>query len=293
MTASIISLLLPTRGRPALVARLFESIRTKSKHLDRVQVVLYVDDDDVGSHELDDKAIRITRIIGPRMSMGAYNSACLAKAKGDIAILINDDMVIRTAGWDELVREFDDRFPDKIYLGYGNDLFKGRNLCAFPILSRRCCDVLADPFPSAYQGAFIDYHLLDIFKRLQKAGHDRIVYLEDLVFEHMHFRSGKGKLDATYTTRRRFGDDDAFLLLRNSRSTAAAALVQTINQSTIDSTLKPETINAGGKPELMRATILDRELPWKWALRLYCWFLARSVARRILEQKCAADGRPA
>jgi len=32
---------------------------------------------------------------------------------------------------------------------------------------------------------------------------------------------------------------------------------------------------------LIRATLLDRELPWRWAVRLYFWFLARSVARRI------------
>jgi hypothetical protein len=292
MCAITISLLLPTRGRPALVARLFESIRVNSSHLDRIQIVLYIDDDDVDSHGLDDKVLWITKVIGPRMSMGAYNSACLAKADGDILILINDDMVIRSAGWDEMVSEFDNRFPDKIYLGYGNDLFKGRGLCAFPILSRRCCSTLADPFPSAYQGAFIDYHLLDIFKRLQKIGHDRIFYLENLIFEHMHFRAGKGKLDATYTTRRRFGDDDAFLLLRDSRSVAAAALAKAIDQPAESSIPMPPATTAGNKPKLARATLLDRELPWRWALRLYCWFLARSFVRRILEHKRTPVGRP-
>jgi hypothetical protein len=286
MTFPTISLLLPTRGRPALVARLFESIRTKGKRLDRVQIVLYIDDDDVDSHGLDDKALRITKIIGPRMSMGAYNSACLAKAEGDIAVLINDDMVIRTDCWDEMVRELDDRFPDKIYLGYGNDLFKGSSLCAFPILSRRCCDILVDPFPSAYQGAFIDYHLLDIFKRLQKAGHDRIVYLEDLVFEHMHYRSGKGKLDATYTARRRFGDDDAFLRLRDARSSAAAALIRSINPRAADQNkISMTAATANPQAGLFRATLLDQELPWRWAVRLHIWFLARITVRWILERK--------
>ncbi len=245
-----------------------------------MQVVLRIDDDDVDSHALDDKALWVTRIIAPRASMGAYNSDCLAKAEGDIVILINDDMVIRTRGWDDMVRELDSRFPDKIYLGYGNDLFKGSNLCAFPILSRRCCDTLADPFPSAYQGAFIDYHLLDIFKRLQKAGHDRICYLEDLVFEHMHFRSGKGALDATYTARRRFGDDDAFLRLRGVRSLAAAALLRAIGT---DSTGRPAAATEV-RPGLLAATLFDRELPRRWACRLYLWFLARFAARRIRER---------
>lgn len=284
MTISVISLLLPTRGRPALVTRLFESIRTKSKRLDCVQIVLYIDDDDVDSHGLDDKALRITKIIGPRMSMGAYNSACLAKAEGDIAILINDDMVIRTDNWDELVRKLDDRFPDKIYLGYGNDLFKGRNLCSFPILSRRCCDILADPFPVVYLGAFIDYHLLDIFKRLQKIGHDRICYLEDLVFEHMHYRSGKGNLDSTYLERRRFGDDNVFLRLRDTRSIAATALARAINPQAVVQHLGSAPAAVSFHTALTRATLFDQGLPWRWALQSYIWFLARTVARRIIEK---------
>jgi hypothetical protein len=292
MTISTISLLLPTRGRPALVARLFESIRARTAHLDRVEVVLCIDDDDPGSHGLDDDALRITKIIGPRMSMGAYNSACLAKAQGDIVILVNDDMVIQTAAWDEMVRGLDARFPDKIYLGYGNDLFKGRDLCAFPILSRRCCDTLADPFPSAYQGAFIDYHLLDIFKRLQKSGHDRICYLENLVFEHMHFRSGKGQLDATYTERRRFGDDEVFLRLRDARSVAAGALARAITPgATARTPAATAAIASRSRTGLIRATLFDRELPWRWALRLFVWFLARIAARRLLERK-AARARP-
>lgn len=280
MEASRISLLLPTRGRPALVARLFESIRAKTAHLARVEVVLCIDDDDVDSHGISDPRIKITKIIGPRRSMGAYNTACLEKSEGDIAILINDDMVIRTDAWDNLVRQLDQRFDDKIYLGYGNDLYKGRNLCAFPILSRRCCKALTDPFPEAYQGAFIDYHLLDIFSRLQKAGHDRIVYLENLVFEHMHFRSGKAQNDATYQARNRFGDDGTFLLLRDTRSSAARFLLSRINGAPIQKQSHPTSREP---PSLIHATLLDRELPIKWAARLFAWFVARHIASKMLK----------
>lgn len=280
MEVSRISLLLPTRGRPALVSRLFESIRDKTAHPGRMEVVLCMDDDDVGSHGISDSKIKITKIIGPRRSMGAYNSACLEKSEGDIVILINDDMVIRTDGWDNLVRQLDQRFSDKIYLGYGNDLYKGRDLCAFPILSRRCCEALTDPFPEAYQGAFIDYHLLDIFRRLGCAGHDRIVYLENLVFEHMHFRSGKAQIDATYQARNRFGDDDTFLRLRDARSTTARFLISGIEGASIQ---KQATSASSATASLMGATLLDRELPVRWAVRLFTWFLARRIASRILK----------
>ena len=45
-----ISLLLPTRGRPAWVERLFDSIVATASQLARIEVVMYVDDDDAGSH---------------------------------------------------------------------------------------------------------------------------------------------------------------------------------------------------------------------------------------------------
>jgi hypothetical protein len=218
--------------------------------------------------------------------MGTYNTACLRRSSGDIVILVNDDMVIRTERWDERLRALHGQIKDRIYLAYGNDLYKGKSLCAFPILSRRTCDILGDPFPADYKGAFIDYHLLDIFKRLQKAGHDRIRYLEDLVFEHMHFRSGKGKLDATYTERQRFADDDNFIRMRDTRSLSANKLFEAIESSvSYHGPLSPTALATKPGSGLTQATLLDPELPWGWSLRLYFWFLARSFVRRVQQIK--------
>ena len=281
MNAPKISLLLPTRGRPKLAERFFRSVVEKTYHLGLLEIVCYIDEDDVESHALDNEKINITKIIGSRLSMGAYNTACLRRSSGDIVILVNDDMIIRTSRWDEQVRRLHSEIEDKVYLAYGNDLFKEKSLCAFPIISRRTCEILGDPFPADYKGAFIDYHLLDIFKRVQKAGHDRIRYLENLVFEHMHFRSGKGKLDATYAARRRFEDDDVFLRLRDARSIGATGLIRAIKAGAPNGGLISVAAAINSQSGLTRATLLDRELPWRWAVRLYFWFLARSVARRI------------
>lgn len=120
----LISLLLPTRGRPALVNRLFSSIAETTSRLDQVEVILYVDEDDTGSRNLDCTDFRVVRIVGPALTMGGYNSACLQRARGDVLILANDDMVIRTPGWDDRIRAMHAEFEDHIYLGYANDLFK-------------------------------------------------------------------------------------------------------------------------------------------------------------------------
>jgi hypothetical protein len=284
---TLISLLLPTRGRPKLCERFFQSVLEQSRHPDAVEIIMYVDDDDTESHHLAWEGLNIRRIIGPRLTMGAYNSRCLAESQGGIIVLVNDDMIIRTKGWDERLRALDASIPDKVYLAYGNDLFKGGKLCTFPILSRRTCDVLGDPYPTAYRGAFIDYHLLDIFKRLQHRGEDRIRYLEDVVFEHLHFRAGKAEVDQTYTQRGRFADDGDFLGLTRVRDLAARHLYQSIRGETppaappTQSDAVPQGL-VGVLTFITRSILLDGSLPLRWRGFLWYWFIGRQLAARGL-----------
>jgi hypothetical protein len=216
--------------------------------------------------------------------MGGCNTACLEKSRGEVVILGNDDVVIRTQGWDRRVRDLHESLSDGIYLAYPNDLFKGSRVCTFPILSRRTCSLLDEPFPRAYRGAFIDYHLLDIFKRLERRGHSRLIYLEDVVFEHMHYRTGKGEFDEVYGKRDRFGDDDTFLKMRDERSAAVQRLIVEIEGETAR---RPLAAPAPTLPKLLKATLLDGELPPSWRLRLFFWFLARNFARFVRARRRA------
>lgn len=47
-----ISILLPTRGRPAQAERLLKSVVEMSADLNRIEIVLYVDRDDTASHAI-------------------------------------------------------------------------------------------------------------------------------------------------------------------------------------------------------------------------------------------------
>jgi len=276
-----ISLLVPSRGRAELLRRFLESVLARTERPDLVEVVIYADEDDPPSHGSRVEGLEVRTIVGPRASMGEYNTACLEQSRGDIVVLGNDDIVIQTQGWDRTLREMHAAMQDGIYLAYPNDLFKGRGLSTFPILSRAACRILAKPFPGEYRGAFIDYHLLDIFKRLQQRGHARLIYLEDVVFEHMHYRTGKGDFDEIYGKRGRFQDDDTFLRLRDERQAAAQRLLAAVEGNAADG---GERAAADGSVPagMLRATLLDRDLPPSWRLRTFSWFLARSIARRIL-----------
>jgi len=274
-----ISLLLPTRGRPELLRRFLESVLARSERPELVEVVVYADADDPSSHGFQVEGLEVRTIVGPRASMGDYNTACLEGSRGDIVVLANDDVVIQTRGWDRKLREMHAAMQDRVYLAYPNDLFKGRGLSAFPILSRTACRLLGEPFPHAYRGAFIDYHLLDIFKRLERHGHLRLIYLEDVVFEHMHYRTGKGDFDEIYGGRDRFGDDATFVRMRDGRNAAAQRLLAAIEGGNAP---LPPTAPASTPAELLQVTLLDPELPLAWRLRLFVWFLARGLARLVI-----------
>ncbi len=284
MSAPLVSLLLPTRGRPEQAKRLFESIAKTVSRPDRVEVVLYVDDDDVQSHALDSDDIAVKRIIGPSQSMGRYNGACLEASAGRIIALANDDMIIRTPGWDERLEAVDAEFPDGIYLAYGNDLNKKRGLSTFPILSRRTCDLLVEPYPAEYRGAFIDVHIFDIFQRLHHAGYDRTRYLEDVVFEHMHFRIGKSEPDETYLKRGRFDDDATFVALAPRRREAAKRLVDALRERRPDQFVRRQyreivpANSVAASVYFARQFLLDSELPLRRRLYLWYWFLGRYAA---------------
>ncbi len=283
--APVISLLMPTRGRPELAERLVASVVDQSSRLDRVEVVIYVDEDDTGSHHLASERVVIKRIIGPRIGMGACNSACLAAARGDIIVLANDDMVIRTPGWDAKLAGLHAGIPDGIYLAYANDMFKDSSVCTFPILSRTTCEMLGDPFPGAYRGSFIDTHLMDIFRRLRHAGFDRVRYLKDVVFEHLHHRTGKAPFDATYAARKRFDDDAAYVALAPLRQQAAHHLAGIVRGDEKDEWLSDTKVVERPPRSLLEAIrtytqvfLLDAALPW--SSRLYQW--VRFIGRYLV-----------
>ena len=150
---------------------------------------------------------------------------------------------------------------------------------------------MVEPYPKEYRGAFIDFHLFDIFKRLQHAGFDRIHYMDDVVFEHLHYRTGKAPFDETYGRRGRFTDDPIFLSLINSRQKSSERLLRVLRSDKSQVLYSPELGVIEKVPEtLFKAMaaftsdlLFDRSLPLRWRLYLCVWFIGRyMVARGML-----------
>ena len=194
-------------------------------------------------------------------------------------MLVNDDIVIKTKKWDTVVRNLNNKFSDHIYLAYPNDLNKGKNLCTFPILSKKTCNKLVRPFPLEYNGAFIDLHIFDIFKRLEKVNMNRIIYLENIIFEHLHFRTGKSSLDNTYIKRNRFEDDNTFHNMTSFRKFQMKSIIDNNNNSKInlnDYVVRKKLFFLN-KIALIFRYAFDNNLPFRWGLFLTFYFTIRNI----------------
>lgn len=179
-----LSLLVPTRGRPAQLRRFLDSLADTTSHPDAVEIILVLDDDDPASAVRHER-FRIVHAVGPPgRTMGQLNQAGYLAASGDFVMLLNDDVIARTPGWDERVGPWLDAFADGVVLVHVNDTLMREYLCTFPLVSRPFCELGGGVCPPEYRRYRIDDHVEDVFNLLAALGEKRTIYLPDVVFEH-------------------------------------------------------------------------------------------------------------
>ncbi len=226
-----LSLLLPTRGRPAFVENFLQSVIENSSDPQSVEVVLTVDQDDVNSHAITcPSPLQMVKMVGSSgRPMGLMNQQCYEASSGQYVMLVNDDAICQTKGWDTEIYKTFSRFSDRIALVYGNDMDQGAHVPTFPILSREACDAMGGICPVSYWNLHIESHIFDIFKQLKKFHYDRIVYLPNLVFEHLHHTLNKSVSDHTSKKRDPRADEWLFMALDDDRYRVAHSLAHLID----------------------------------------------------------------
>lgn len=195
VTAPVFSFIIPTRGNPESLARLFDSIRTHTQRPDEVEILLVIDTDDEASRAFDYPGLNIRKVEGmPGRSMGALNTAGYRAATGQYLALLNDDVILRTPSWDDQVTDVFRSCPDGIVLAHVNDTIFRETLCTFPFLTRRFCELAGGICNEGYLRYRIDDHIHNVFDLLTVLGHRRRIYLPDVVFEHLNLtRTEKGR----------------------------------------------------------------------------------------------------
>src|SRR5947209_6268747 len=137
-----LSLLVPTRQRVAQLRRFLDSLAATASHPEGLEVVLVVDEDDPASAAVRHDALTIRHVlVPPGQTMGALNMAAYEASAGRYVMLLNDDVVARTAVWDDRLLASFRTFPDEIVLVHVNDTLLRENLCTFPAVSRRFCEL--------------------------------------------------------------------------------------------------------------------------------------------------------
>lgn len=193
MSGPWISLLCPTRNRPANVRRLLASARDTAAG--PLEFVFYTD---TGA-PLDTALAAepgVVEVNGPRITMSDMWNACWRAASADVFMMCCDEVVFRTPGWDEQVLARFAQFPDRIVLVFGNDLFHpAGDGVTLPFLHRAWTDVVGYFTPPYFGADFADVWLDDLAKL---AGRREYV---PVVTEHMHPAVGKGQWDVTHQER--------------------------------------------------------------------------------------------
>lgn len=185
-----ISLLLPTRQRPNALREMYESAMNLADNPEDVEVVVYIDNDD-NSYE-DFNPPRLKKIGGERKTISKCWNDCHRAAKGEIFGHMGDDIRFRTKGWDTIVKNAFDEYPDKIVFVYGDDGMSEVNGYAFGthgFIHKNWTDTVGRFVPDYYESDYNDTHLNDIAKELKRHVHVPIMT------EHMHFSIGKSELD--------------------------------------------------------------------------------------------------
>ena len=225
---ALFSLILPTRDRPRLLETFFQSLSETTVNPKVVEIILYLDPGDGESKKIELPGFKIVRLFGPSSSMGQITQTCFGASSGKYIVLLNDDVIIRTRGWDQIVGEAFKKFPDEIAMVYPNDLYYGKQMSCFPILTRKASILMGNIVPADYQKHSIDSHIFGIFYRLKEEGYNRAVYLKDVIFEHMNFGIGIEGVDQSGKTKENLDDQILFGKMVSQREEIASKFIDEI-----------------------------------------------------------------
>lgn len=191
-----LAVIVPTRGRPGNAARLAEAFR-ETHALDAVPVfVADYDDPEIRTYRrLLDEGVLPRLVItegGGRGMTRALNSAAMRYVDlYDVIGFMGDDHLPRTPHWDSTVMDHLDSLSPRIV--YGNDLLQGPALPTAVFMQSRMIKAMGFMAPRQLRHLYVD----NFWKELGEAVNG-LVYLPDVVIEHLHPAAGKAAMDDRY-----------------------------------------------------------------------------------------------
>jgi hypothetical protein len=207
----------PTRSRPARVLNTLRTYVRLAARPDLLGVAISCDSDDPTMTN----TTELQKVLAPcawsRIFYGTNANkiaACNANMSEvdwdwDIVVLVSDDMVPQTRGYDETIRtQMTTRFPDRNGILWFNDGCQGSNLNTLCIFGRTFYDQRGVIYDPAYKSLFCDTELTD-HCRAQFA--NRCHYIPSCIIRHEHPGAGYGQyMDALYDRNQKYWNEDMY-----------------------------------------------------------------------------------
>ena len=193
----MISLLVPTRNRPAEFMRFYKSAMATADNPGAIEVVAYVDEDDTSYKNLD--LPRCKLIYGPRVVLSEMWNVCWENARGPYFGHMGDDIVFKSQGWDTLVKETIRKYPGKIAFVWGDDMAPTGRQNVFGthgFVHKNWTDVTGRFVPPYFSSDYNDTWFNDVADMLQVGE-----FVPQIKTDHLHFVWGKGPKDKTHRER--------------------------------------------------------------------------------------------
>ena len=181
---SVISVLLPTRGRRDLLKSSVMTLIEKGNKKDKIEILFGIDEDDTGlqeyikeemapffnEHKVEARA-SVFKPLGYE-NLHIYVNTLAGAATGEWLFFWNDDCVMVSEGWDDVIRQYDGEFK---LLG-PKDNHDGHPYAILPIVPKDWFILMGHLSQNPQNDAWLSHiaYMLDIFERVDfEFIHDR------------------------------------------------------------------------------------------------------------------------
>lgn len=190
-----ISIIMTHRGNPDVLREFYRQVFDTAVRPENIEIISCIDDDDTGCHGIEFQGLSIKQLLFPYGTKGStYIHTAYRASQGRLIMLMATDMIIHTPGWDVAILDEFAKWPDGIGLVYPNDLiFKGALAQGGMTVSRKACELLGYLTYPIYRWFRSEDHIHHIYDILRQLGHDRIVYLPDVIIEHLSYVERDGQ----------------------------------------------------------------------------------------------------
>lgn len=196
-----ISILIPSRKRSKKLERFLETLKIKTAKLKRIELLILLDNDELeieNYRQLVDHYKKIIEIKIFQINLKTHaerNNYLAKKSNGSVIFPANDDLVIETINWDNLVdkevSKVGDEEPLCLWVNSGN---KYPFLhCHFPIINKEWYKRLGYVGSELFNFWYLDTWICDLAKKSNK-----MLYVKSIKFKEFNAQSNISEFDETY-----------------------------------------------------------------------------------------------